>query len=350
MSAVLPAVLDYPFAAPPAPGEVVEIVPRILWLRMPLPFALDHINLWLLADDDGCTLVDCGYGDAATRALWERHLATTLAVRPIRHIIATHCHPDHVGNAAWLSDRLKVPVAMTHAEFLTAHAIAGEHGGYSREATLELFRRHGMAPAELAALEQRGNAYRRGVPELPRSFDRLLDGDTRRAGGTRWRVVEGHGHSPEHAALFSAERGVLLSGDMLLPRISTNVSVWAVEPDGDPLARFLHSLSAYEALPADTLVLPSHGLPFRGIPLRIAQLRAHHEARLGELGDAVTASDSPLCAAELVPVLFRRELDLQQRFFAMGEAIAHLNYLWHARRIERSIGAGGTLRFAAYRH
>jgi glyoxylase-like metal-dependent hydrolase (beta-lactamase superfamily II) len=347
MSAALPSVLDYPVAAPPAPGEVIEIAPRILWLRMPLPFALDHINLWLLADDDGYTLVDCGYGDVATRALWESHFATTLAAQPIRRIIATHCHPDHVGNAAWLSNRFGAPVAMTHAEFLTAHAIAGQHSGYAMQATLDLFGRHGMAAAELDALEKRGNAYRRGVPELPESFDRLLDGDTRRAGGTCWRVVEGHGHSPEHASLYSTGLGVLISGDMLLPKISTNISVWAVEPDGDPLARFLDSLSVYEALPADTLVLPSHGLPFRGIPLRVAQLRAHHEARLGELNDAVSASDSPLSADALVPVLFRRELDLQQRFFAMGEAIAHLNFLWHSAALDRRIAADGTLRFTA---
>ena len=348
MSAALPPVLDYPRAAAPAPGEVIEIAPGIQWLRMPLPFALDHINLWLLADaDDGYTLVDCGMGDAATRALWERHCTTTLAARPIRHIIATHYHPDHVGNAAWLSARFLAPVAMTHAEYLTAHAVAEEHSGHSVRATIEFFGKHGMVAAELAALEQRGNRYRRHVPELPESFDGMRSGDTRRAGGTTWRIIEGHGHSPDHAALFSAERGVLIAGDMLLPKISTNVSVWAVEPDGNSLLRFLNSLTAFEALPADTLVLPSHGLPFRGIPLRVAQLRAHHEARLGELADAVRASASPLCAAQLVPVLFRRELDLQQRFFAMGEAIAHLNFLWHAGTLNRRIAADGTIRFAS---
>jgi glyoxylase-like metal-dependent hydrolase (beta-lactamase superfamily II) len=350
MSAALPAVLDYPVRTPPAPGECVEIAPRILWLRMPLPFALDHINLWLIADDDGCTLVDCGFGDAATRALWERHFATTLAARPIRRIIATHCHPDHVGNAEWLSERFAAPVAMTAAEYLTAHAIAGEHSGYSPRATLDLFRRHGMGAAEQETLAGRGNGYRRGVPELPLTFDRMQDADTRQAGGTRWRIIEGHGHSPEHASLFSPERAVLISGDMLLPRISTNVSVWAVEPDGDPLARFLASLTAYEALPASTLVLPSHGLPFRGAALRVAELRAHHQTRLGELDDAIRASDSPRSAADLVPVLFRRELDLHQRFFAMGEAIAHLNHLWHAKRLDRHVAADGTLQFAPSRN
>ena len=351
MNAALAPVLDFPFPTPPAPGAVVEIAPRILWLRMPLPFALDHINLWLLADTDGgCTLVDCGYGDPATRALWERHFATTLATMPIRRIIATHCHPDHVGNAAWLARRFGAPVAMTHAEYLSAHALAARHSGYSVDATIDFFRRHGLDTAEIAALEKRGNAYVRGVPELPETFDRMLDGDTRLAGGTSWRVVEGHGHSPEHAALYSSERAVLISGDMLLPKISTNVSVWAVEPDGNPLARFLDSLVSYEVLPVDTLVLPSHGLPFRGIPVRVAQLRAHHDARLAELGAAVSAAHSPVSAAELVPVLFPRELDLQQRYFAMGETIAHLNYLWRAGAVDRSIAPDGTLRFSAPSH
>jgi glyoxylase-like metal-dependent hydrolase (beta-lactamase superfamily II) len=350
MNAALPATLDYPVATLPAPGEVIEIAPRVHWLRMPLPFALDHINLWLLADDDGMTLVDSGYGDSATRALWDQHIATTLESRPIRRIIATHYHPDHLGNAAWLSQRFAdAPVAMTSSEYLTAHAVAGGAGGHTMSATTALFRRHGMAAPDLAALEARGNRYRRAVPELPESFIRLQEGSRRRAGGTTWRVIEGFGHSPEHASLYSSERGVLIAGDMLLPRISTNVSVGPTEPDGDPLAQFLRSLSAFEVLPPDTLVLPSHGLPFRGIALRVAQLRAHHAARLAELEQAVNASGPPLCAAELVPVLFRRELDVHQRYFAMGEAIAHLNYLWHATRLERQVVADGVLRFAAPR-
>src|SRR4030095_11806658 len=254
MTAAMPAVLDYPFAAPPVPGEVVEVAPRILWLRMPLPFALDHINLWLLEENDGATLVDCGYGNEATRAIWERHFATTLSRHGLKRIIATHCHPDHVGNAAWLATRFAVPVTMTHAEVLTAHAIFGERAGHGVASTVDLFRRHGMANDHLAALTGRGNAYRRGVPDLPESFDRLLDGDERQAGDTTWRIVEGHGHSPEHASLFSAERGVLISGDMLLPKISTNVSVTPIERDGDPLALFLESLAVIERLPADTLV------------------------------------------------------------------------------------------------
>jgi len=347
MNAALSATLEYPVAAPPAPGALIEIAPRVHWLRMPLPFALDHINLWLLLDDDGATLVDCGYGDATTRALWDAHFAATLDALPVRRIIATHCHPDHVGNASWLSQRTGAAVDMTATEFLTAHALARDTDGFATRAIFDLFRRHGMAATDVAALEGRGNRYRRGVPELPASFVRLRDGSTRRAAGTTWRVIQGFGHSPEHASLYSAERGVLIAGDMLLPKISTNVSVTPMEPDGDPLALFLESLSVLEALPPDTLVLPSHGLPFRGIALRVAQLRAHHAARLGDLEDAIAAARSPSTAASVVPVLFRRELDVHQQFFAMGEAIAHLNHLWHAGRLERRVASDGAVRFTA---
>ena len=173
MSAALPDVLDYPIAAPPAPGAVIEIAPRVLWLRMPLPFALDHINLWLLPESDGgCTLVDCGYGDLATRTVWESHIATTLRSMPIRRIIATHFHPDHVGNAAWLSQRFAAPVAMTHAEYLTAHAAADEFGGYSMKATIELFRRHGLPEARGSCVRearQRVPPRRAGVAAIVRS-------------------------------------------------------------------------------------------------------------------------------------------------------------------------------------
>lgn len=344
MTAALPLRLDYPFADPPPPGGTLEVARGIHWLRMPLPFALDHINLWLLDDEDGWTLVDCGYASDATRELWEHHFATTLADRPLRRIVATHYHPDHIGNAEWLCRRAGCTVAMTHAEFMTAHAVADQRSGYEVDRMIGLFREHGMAEDHVEALRARGNAYRRGVPTLPDSFQRLLDSDFVTIDARRWQIIEGHGHSPEHASLYTESAGVLIAGDMLLPRISTNISVWAVEPEGDPLRRFLESLARFETLPADTLVLPSHGLPFRGIALRVGELRAHHDARLAELEDAVKAR-GPSTAADLVPVLFRRELDLQQRFFAMGEAIAHLNHLWHAGRLGRTVSGDNHVLF-----
>ena len=345
MNAALPLRLDYPFAHPPLPGATVEVVPGVHWLRMPLSFALDHINLWLIENRDGWTLVDCGYASDETRALWERHFATLFADRPLRHIVATHYHPDHIGNAQWLCARARCTLAMTHSEFMTAHAAADERSGYAVDEIVRLFRQHGMSHEHAQSLRARGNAYRHGVPELPSSFQRLADNDEIDIGGAPWRVVEGRGHSPEHASLYDASRAVLIAGDMLLPRISTNVSVWPAEREGDPLRRFLDSLARFESLPPHTLVLPSHGLPFRGIAVRIAELRSHHAARLAELEEAV--SEHGTCrAADLLPVLFRRELDLQQRFFAMGEAIAHLNYLWHAGRLSRRVTGDNDVLFA----
>ncbi len=337
MNASLPAAvgaLSFPWSAAPAPAVAHEVVPGVCWLRMPLPFALDHVNLWLCKDRSEWVQIDTGLGNAATRSLWEQHFRTTLDNRPLARVIATHYHPDHVGNAAWLSRWWDCPVLMPEAEYLTAHAVAGDRAGYGTQATCELFRAHGLEEPHLGALMARGNAYLRGVPELPLSHQRLLAGDEITIGANRWRMIAGHGHSPEHAALYCAALGVLISGDMLLPKISTNVSVWSAEPEGDPLQRFLDSLDRFEELPPETLVLPSHGLPFVGIARRVAELRGHHRARLGELEAA--GSTAPVTANQAVPVLFRRELDVQQRLFAMGEAIAHLNHLWRAGRLERT--------------
>ena len=348
MNAPPPRLLDFPHAAPPAPGEATEVAPGVLWIRMPLPFALDHINLWLLREDDGrFTAVDTGYGDAATRALWETHFAATLAAAPLAHVVATHYHPDHLGNAAWLAERFGVPVRMTQAEFLTAHAVLDQRATHGVADLCALFHAHGLEPEHVASMRARGNAYARGVPSAPRAIERLIAGDTLRLGGVAWTVIPGYGHSPEHASLYAATGNVLISGDMLLPRISTNVSVWPANADDDPLGRFLASLDAFERLPGDALVLPSHGLPFRGIAARVAELRAHHAARLAELEAALADAGRPMSAGAVVPVLFRRPLDLQQRFFATGEAIAHLNHLWHAGRVDRHVGDDGALRFAA---
>jgi len=332
---------------PPAPGHAREIAPGVLWLRMPLPFALNHVNLWLIEERDGYTLVDCGYGDATTRAHWQQLFATTLQDRPLSHIVATHCHPDHLGNAAWLAAHFGCDIAMTQGEYLAAHALIDGRAGLGQADVRSLFARHGMDGEHLASLAARGNHYHRGVPEAPHAFTRLIDGDTVTMGGRSWQVICGYGHSPEHAALADVGSELLIAGDMLLPRISTNVAVWPGDPDGDPVARFLDSLARFESLPADTLVLPSHGPPFRGIAARVSRLRTHHAQRLDELQQALATAARPQSAADIIPVLFRRELDLQQRFFAMGEAIAHLNHLWRRGRAQRSVATDGAIRYAA---
>lgn len=247
--------LAYPFPEVPAPGTLIEVAPGVHWLRMPLPFALDHINLWLLADGDGWTIVDCGYATDVTKDLWERIFADCLAGRPVNRVIVTHYHPDHVGLAAWLTARFAVELWMPQAEFLTAHAVHQDMAGFVRIQSAELFRRHGIDDEWYQAFTTSQSSYRRGVPELPVQFRRIQDGDEIEINGRAWQVITGYGHAPEHASLYCSALGVFIAGDMVLPRISTNVSVWGYEPEGNPLRLFLDSLKRYVALPPETLIL-----------------------------------------------------------------------------------------------
>ncbi|MDA1116600.1 MAG: MBL fold metallo-hydrolase [Proteobacteria bacterium] len=336
--------LEFPFRDAPAPAEVRQVAPGVHWLRMALPFSLDHINLWLLEDGEGWTLVDTGLADAPTRAQWDQIFSAMLGARTVRRILVTHFHPDHAGNAGWLCERFAAPLWITQGEYLTAHAVRAGAAGFVAEATLVLFRAHGLGEARLGQLGMRGNLYRRLVGELPTSYRRIIDGESIAVGGRAWRVITGYGHAPEHASLYCEALGLVISGDMLLPTISTHVGVWPTDPEGDPLGYFLSSIRRYRELPADVLVLPSHGLPFRGAHARVAQLEAHHEVRLAELLQA--CGEAPCSAADVLALIFRRPLDTQQMFFAMGEAIAHLHYLERAGRLRRAMGDDGVVRFA----
>ena len=336
------SVLEYPQAKPPAGGETVEVAPGVHWLRMPLPFALDHINLWLLEDGDDWVFVDCGIGDEATRALWERIFAGSAAGRPVKRLIVTHHHPDHAGLASWLTERTGAEFWMPQAEYLAAHAMRDGQAGYGFDHVVAMFVRNGLTGEKLELMKQRRSNYRSRVPAFPSSYRRLMEGQVHRIGGRGWRVIMGYGHAPEHAALYCEELGVLISGDMVLPKISTNVSVWANEPEGNPLALFLESISRHAELPARTLVLPSHGLPFRGLRERVAQLEEHHRLRLAELYEVC---ETPKAAADVLATLFRRRLDTHQLFFAMGEAMAHLHLLHGEGRLKRSLDADGVLRY-----
>lgn len=339
--------LDYPFAEPPAQGTVCDVAPGVRWLRMGLPFELDHINLWLLADSGGWTIVDTGIGNSATRTAWETVFESALEGRPVHRVLVTHYHPDHAGNAAWLCERFGVALWMTRGEFLTVHAIHAGMASYTPDASGALYRRNGLDEARVAALSKRGDLFRRLVPEFPGSHRRLNDGATIDIDGHGWRVIGGHGHSPEHAALYCEATNVLISGDMLLPKISTNVAVRPIDPDGDPLGMFLESIRRFLPLPEDVLVLPSHGMPFRGAHARVEALEGHHAARLREL--LVACAESPKSAVDVLPVLFRRPLGDSQIFFAMGEAIAHLHYLHASGQVARTIDAQGVARYAPAR-
>jgi glyoxylase-like metal-dependent hydrolase (beta-lactamase superfamily II) len=334
--------LHFPVATPPGAGETLRIAPGVEWVRMPLPFALDHINLWLLEDGAGWAIVDTGYAMAETTGRWERIFAERLNGSPVTRIIATHHHPDHIGLAGWLAERWQVPLWTTEKEWLFARVLT-RSADDSAELRRGFARRAGLDEAASELFAEHHQGYRRGVPAVPSSFQRLADGQVIEIGGREWRVIGGEGHSPELACLYCAETGVLISGDQVLPKISPNVSVQAHEPDSDPLSRFLHSLDTLRgAVPPETLVLPSHNLPFIGLHARIEALVAHHRARCAEI---IAACGHPQNAMQLLPVLFRRPLDRHQMAFALGEALAHLHYLTGQGALTRVLGSDGVNRF-----
>ena len=309
---------------------------------MPLPFALEHINLWLLADGDGWTIVDCGFGSDETRALWRKIFASCLNGKPVTRIVVTHFHPDHFGLAAWLADEWRAPVLMSEPEFASAQAWDAARDPFTREGHIAMFQQHGLRFGADDKPLPRENLFRRGVPDIPAQIV-PLERRQLQINGRAWRVITGYGHSPEHAALACDDLGVLIAGDMVLPRISTNVSVQPHLPDADPLGQFLDSLTRYAELDADTLVLPSHGLPFHGLRHRVKSLHEHHAVRLDEL---LAAWTEPRTGAESLPVIFKRDLDPQQTFFAMGETLSHLNYLQHRGQLARTCGNDGIYRYA----
>lgn len=359
------ATLHFPWSTEqPAPGSCLDLRPDIKWVRMALPFALNHINLWLLRDRlngrDGWTLVDCGLGDAPTRLAWEQVFTNELEGLPVLRVIVTHMHPDHIGLAAWQTARWSTPdhecrAWISATDFFAAHLALLSDSGVSGEQAAAHFSQHGLSdPLMLEQVRERRGYYGKLVPALPLAHCRLQDGLDIPIGGHSWRCLVGYGHAPEHISLHCAELGVLISGDMLLPKISTNISVNDSEPEANPLAAYLDSLDALRSLPPDTLVLPSHGHPFGGTlaanghggaHTRIDELHQHHAARLQETRLACT--QAPQHAADLLPILFKRNLDLHQTTFALGESLAHLNYLWHAGALLRERDANRVWRYRA---
>lgn len=346
--------LHYPLdKAQPQPGQLMGIRPGLHWLRMPMPFALNHINLWALDDEQdgqaGWTIVDAGVATEPIREAWQALWAGELADKPLTRMLVTHMHPDHVGNAQWLIEHFSAPgqparLWMSATDHFAAQLACESTTGFGGARAADFFLQHGLnKPEDVEKIRGRSNYFKSLVPAVPYNYRRLMDGMVLRIGERDWRCIAGYGHSPEHIALFNERDGLLISGDMLLPSISTNVSVVDMEPEGDALGLFLSSLDKMASLPGDTLALPSHGLPFTGIHARIQQLKAHHDDRLRDVLDACALK--PSTAADMLPVLFKRQLDLHQTTFAMGEAIAHLNYLWHRGQLHRHQDAQGTLLF-----
>lgn len=342
--------LQYPFSDKmPGPGQSMECAPGVRWIRMPLPFALDHINLWLLRDKidgvEGWTIVDCGISREEVKVLWEEVFSTQLEGLPVLRVIVTHMHPDHVGLASWLCKRWNAPLWMSMTDFMTAKLWSSGKGSGATggDRAAEHLGRHGMTdPDALEQIRERSSYYPSLVPEVPDAYARIMHGNILNIHGHSWEAIVGYGHAPEHMSLFCADKNILISGDMVLPRISTNVSVFDYEPLGNPLPLYLNSLNNFQHLPNETLVLPSHGKPFNGLHERIAQQHQHHAERLAEVLEACA---TPQSTTDILPVLFKRKLDLHQTTFAMGEAIAHLHALYFKGQLSRQICSDGIIRF-----
>jgi glyoxylase-like metal-dependent hydrolase (beta-lactamase superfamily II) len=347
--------LQYPLGDTlPAPGATLELAPGVRWIRMSLPFALDHINLWLLRDRldgrDGWTVVDCCISRDEAKAQWEEIFSTQLQRLPILRVIVTHMHPDHIGLASWLCERWSTPehecrLWISATDYNAARLASQSTTAFGGEGAASFFASHGLVdPESIEKIRGRANYYPNLVPALPPRYRRMQEGDVVSIGGHGWRCISGFGHAPEHISLYCEALKVLISGDMMLPRISTNVSVYEIEPESNALAQFLGSIDKFRGLPPDTLVLPSHGRPFRGLHARIRQLHDHHRDRLAEVMEA--CGEKACSAADVLPVLFKRKLDLHQTTFAMGESVAHLHALWHEGKLRRSKDKEGVWRFA----
>lgn len=334
--------MQFPIPTAPADGRTLAVAPGILLLRMPLPFALDHVNLWLIEDDAGWVVVDTGFPDSRTKGLWEEVFSGPMGGRAPGRLVVTHLHPDHMGLATWLTRRFGLLMETTLGEWAHGRMLSLDSSQAFVDASLAFYHAAGFDAEQLAWVRERGNAYGKRVEDLPPSYRRIGEGDELLLGGRRWRVIVGEGHAVELACLWCEELQLLISGDQILPSISPNVSVWSTEPDGNPLRRFLDSLQRFRTLPADTVVLPSHGLPFRGLHERADELLHHHEERLEATLDACR---QPITAKQLVPVLFKRQLDAHQLFFALGESLAHLHCLMGDGRVLREADANGVHRF-----
>ncbi len=341
--------LSYPFASHaqgPRPGdaEVFELRPGVLWLRMPIPIpGLDYINLWLIRDGAGWTVVDTGVRSSKLQALWEQVFERHLDGLPITRILCTHFHPDHLGLAGWLHERWQAPLWMTLGEWSFGRMLSLDAQPEVPPEVLDFYRRVGFDEAGLERIRTSGfGNFRKAVTEIPRTYHRIVEGDMVRIGAHDWRVIIGRGHSPEHASLYCADLNLLISGDQVLPRISPHIGVYPGEPEACSLTLYLRSFDRFADLPADVWVMPAHGDVFIGLHARIAYLKRHHQERLDIL---VQAMQQPMTVLETLPLLFRRDIT-DHMTLAAGEAMAHLHHLMLQGQVQRRLNAQGVYEYS----
>ena len=336
--------IQYELEARPDDGGTLTVADGLLWLRMPLPFALSHINLWLLRDEGGWVIVDTGVDTKTSRALWRNVFAGSMGGQPATHVIATHLHPDHVGCAEWLVKEFDVDLWMTREAYLLCRMLIGDTGKEAPSEGVRFYRAAGFDDEQIALYKENFGMFGRFVPGMPQSYRRKQDGERLLFAGYEWEIIVGRGHSPEHACLYDAQRNILISGDQILPTISPNISVWPTEPQADPLKEFFDSIDALEEkLPEDVLVLPAHGKPFRGAHVRLEELRKEHADKLDAL---LSNSAQPRRVVDVFGDLFGRAINDSNRIMATGEAIAHLHYLVNTGDLVAEVDASGVHWFA----
>ncbi len=322
------------------PGQSLEVAPGVIWIRMPLPMRLDHINIWALEDGDGWTVVDTGMRYPETVDVWASLLAGRLARKPVKRVLVTHMHPDHIGMAGWLTRRFACRLWITRLEYLSVRMLAGDSGREAPDDAVQFYRAAGWDEPQIESYRARFGSFGSSIYTLPDSYRRIADGDEIVIGRNSWRVVVGTGHSPEHACLHCEHLGIFISGDQVLPRITSNISVFPTEPDADPLGDWLDSLAKLRReVPQNVLVLPSHNDCFRGLHERLAYLEAHHLESLDRLRDMLS---SPIRVVDAIEALFQQEIsDAFHRSLATGESLAHLNYLVRRGEIAATMAANG---------
>jgi len=321
----MPQDLQFPFGAPEQFGQPLQVAESVYWLRMPLPFALDHINLWLLDDGDGWTIVDTGVATDAVIDLWLALFERWMLDKPVKRVIVTHLHPDHVGLAGWITSGWHVELWMSRTDYLLCRNLLADSHREPPEEAIHFYHAAGFDEQAINTYRAHFGGFGRLVRALPNAYRRLIDGETLRIGEHDWQLVMGQGHAPEHACLYCPEQKLFIAGDQLLPGISSNVSVWPYEPHADPLSEWLRSCQRLSAvLVDDVLVLPAHERPFIGAHERLAALIQDHEDSLAKLYDFCA---TPRRVVDVFPALFRRPINKHNLLLATGESIAHLNCL-----------------------
>lgn len=333
--------LVYPLGDPPEAGVAREISPGVFWIRMPLPFALQWINLWLIEDGDGWTVVDTGVAMEQSREHWRSIFEATLKGKPVTRVICTHMHPDHMGLAGWICRKFDAPLYMSRLEYITGRVLVADTGREAPEEGVRFYRAAGWDEDALDSYKIRFGGFGKAVSKIPDAYRRLADGDEIEIGGRIWRVITGNGHSPEHVCLWQEEAKLFISGDQVLPRISSNVSVFPTEPEGDPLADWISSCKKLLlAMPNDVLVLPAHNEPFHGLHERLNNLIDGHERALARVLHRLR--QGPKRATDLFVALFARKIGADLLSMATGEAIAHVNCLI-GRGLARGVMKDGVL-------